>query len=172
MDMPALLAIFACAPAFAFSDATDGEPADVEAPRDSASPREGDNVDDVSIIYTEQGCLGQSGTSMGLISPLAEHFRATPEALRPERIVFSPLRRGDVIVLPLSQTTNIFLFADAFVVSGKTDVNRDFGGSVILGGASASPISSPGDEQINGARLARGARGPRRRRRRGRRGSR
>jgi hypothetical protein len=52
--------------------------------------------------------------------------RATDLALR----LMSTLK----LVLPINATTNVFVFADAFVVSGKTDVNREPGGSVILGG--------------------------------------
>ena len=38
------------------------------------------------------------------------------------------------LVLPVNATTNVFVFADAFVVSGKSDANRALGGSLILGG--------------------------------------
>ncbi len=38
------------------------------------------------------------------------------------------------LMLPVTATTNVFPFADAFVVSGKTEVNRDLGGSLVLGG--------------------------------------
>jgi hypothetical protein len=41
------------------------------------------------------------------------------------------------LVLPVNQTTNVFIFADAFVVAGKTSVNSALGGSVIVGGGLA-----------------------------------
>jgi 2',3'-cyclic-nucleotide 2'-phosphodiesterase (5'-nucleotidase family) len=83
---------------------------------------------EVALVYTEQGCLGESGTNMGLVSPLAEHLEATATAskdgrgsVRTERVVFSPLRLGDVILFPASglddnAAVDAFFAADVDVV--------------------------------------------------------
>jgi hypothetical protein len=78
----------------------------------------------VSIGYTEQGCLGESGTNVNMILPLAEHMQALGQrgSVRPERLVFSPLRLGDVILFPGDNLDDLETLDRFFAATG--DVTR------------------------------------------------
>jgi len=92
-------------------------------------------ADEVAVVYTEQGCLGESGTNIGLVSPLAEHLEGTSTAqkdgrgnVRTERVVVSPLRLGDVILFPaagLDDTAAIDAFFAADVDVARAVVVDD-----------------------------------------------